>query len=504
MKAQAQSTPVPPTFSWATKINSHGVARMKWRTATLVGATITLTACSGFCSGAGCDESFPNTLLSIQLGAQTAAGSLDPSLEGYPLEGNSSHGNEWALAMAEEGVLIGMPDADLVTYAPVKNYSGPGKLFPGLSGTLRPEQDGDRFGEKLLRVPDLNGNGHMELLVAAPNKQGGGGRIGAGAVYLFEDLGDGQLNNESAETARLRILGDNAGDHLGSSLAICPDMDGDGLPEILLAAPDEQSLASRAGRVTLLPSTTLADLPPQILSASLASSWASDQTGAQLGRAITCAEDFSGDQIPDLVLAAPFADSDSSEASGLVYIIRGGPDLKGQRVHIAAHFQLGIDQAEAYFGSSLATGDVDGDGFGDLLVGAPGANNGDGLALLYFGSDLHEGLFQPQFQFQSDATGARLGAKVGLGDNNGDGLADVFLGGPRDNPEGLNRTFFSGSLFLFHAEDVLNTPEGVLGTDSASTTWHAPQGYRRAGAAYSLGDVDGDELVDLFMLMGDD
>ncbi len=477
---------------------------MKWAKAALVGATITLTACTGFCSGAGCDESFPNTLLSIQLGAETTVGSMDPSTVGLPLEGSSSHGNEWALAMAAEGVLIGMPDADLVTFAPLENYGGPGKLFPGLSGTLRPEQDGDRFGENLSRIPDLNGNGHMELLVAAPNKQGGGGRIGAGAVYLFADIGDGQLNNESAESAQLRVLGDNAGDHLGSSLAVCPDMDGDNLPEILLAAPDEQTLASRAGRVTLLPSTLLADLPPQILGASLTSSWASDQTGAQLGRAITCAEDFSGDQIPDLVLAAPFADSDSAEASGLVYVIRGGPDLKGQRVHIAAHFQLGIDQKEAYFGSSMATGDVDGDGLGDLLVGAPGANNGDGLALLYFGSDLHNGLFDPRVQFQSDAAGARLGAKVGLGDNNGDGLSDVFLGAPRDNPEGLNLTFFSGSLFLFHAEDVLNASEGLLSTDSAATTWHAPQGYRRAGAAYSLGEVDGDDLVDLFMLMGDD
>jgi hypothetical protein len=474
------------------------------RAATLLGLATWMTGCTGFCSGAGCDESFPNTLLSIQLGTQTVDGAVDPSLAGFPLEGNSSHGNDWSLAMAEEGVLIGMPDADLVTFAPVANYSGPGKLFPGLSGTLHPEQDGDRFGQEVLRVPDLNGNGERELLVAAPNKQGGGGRIGAGAVYLFSDFGNGGFDNESATSAQLRILGDNAGDKLGTSLAVCRDMDGDGLPEILLGAPDDQSLARRAGRVTLLPSTTLADLPAQILNASLTSTWAADQTGAQLGRAMACSEDFSGDRVPDLVLAAPFADHDGNEATGRIYVIRGGADLEAQRVRTAAHFQLGTDEPEAYFGSSLATGDVNGDGFGDLLVGAPGAKSGDGVAFLYLGVDLQQGLYEPRIRFESDALGARLGTKVGLGDSNGDGLADVFLGAPRDNPEGLNKTFYSGSLFLFHAENVLTAPEGLWGTSDASTQWHAPQGYRRAGAAYSLGDVDGDDLVDLFMLMGDD
>jgi hypothetical protein len=468
------------------------------------GFLLTMSGCGGFCAGAGCDESFPNTLLSLQFAQENTEGSIDPSVQGFPLEGSSSHGNDWALTITPGGLLIGMPDADLVTYAPAENYTGPGKLFPGLSGTLNPEKDGDRFGATLLRVPDLNGNGKPELLVSAPNKEGGGGRIGAGAVYLFADAGDGDLDGQSADTAQLRILGDKAGDHLGQSLAVCPDMDGDDLPELLIAAPDDQSLARRAGRVTLLPSKTLQELPSQILNASLTTSWASDETGAQLGRSISCDADFSGDKIPDLLLAAPFADSETAEAAGTVFVIRGGSALEPNRVQNAAHFRLTLEEAEAYFGSSLATGDVDGDGMADLLVGAPGASNGDGLALLYLGSDLQQSIFEPYMRFESDSIGARLGSKVGLADSDGDGLSDVFIGAPRDNPSGLNTTFYSGSLYLFLGKDVLTAPDGFLGTKEAATTWHAPKGYRRVGMAFALGDLDGDSLTDLFLLMGDD
>lgn len=469
-----------------------------------VGILLTTSACGGFCAGAGCDESFPNTLLSLQFGHENTAGSIDPSVLGFPLEGSSSHGNDWALSITPGGLLIGMPDADLVTYAPAENYTGPGKLFPGLSGTLSPEKDGDRFGATLVRVPDLDGNGTPELLVSAPNKEGGGGRIGAGAVYLFANAGDGDLDAQSADTAQLRILGDNAGDHLGESIAVCPDMDGDNLPEILIAAPDDQSLARRAGRVTLLPSQTLSELPSQVLNASLTTSWVSDETGAQLGRSMSCDADFSGDNVPDLLLAAPFSDNETAEAAGAVFMIRGGSELEANRVQTAAHFRLTLDEAEAYFGSSLATGDVDGDGITDLLVGAPGASNGDGLALLYLGRDLQQGIFEPYMRFESDSTGARLGSNVGLADSDGDGLSDVFIGAPRDNPSGLNTTFYSGSLYLFLGQDILTAPDGFLGMEKALTTWHAPKGYRRVGLAFALGDVDEDSLADLFLLMGDD
>jgi hypothetical protein len=398
-----------------------------------------------------------------------------------------------------------MPEADLVTYAPLENYSGAGKLFPGLTGTLSPEKSGDQFGASISRVPDLDGNGIAELLVGAPGKEGGGGRIGAGAVYLFMDAGDGLDENKTAAEARLRVLSENAGDHLGKNLSVCPDMDGDGYPELLMAAPDDQQLAKRAGRVTLLASRSLEELPAQVLSGSLSSTWVSDQAGAQLGRAISCAADFTGDDVPDILLGAPFEDGDGTEASGAVHLIQGGPNLGMGPVHEAASLRLSGDEDEAYFGSSLATGDVDGDGLADLLVGAPGAGNGDGSASLYRGADLQTGLVQAMALFQSGEPGSRLGSAVGLADMDGDGLADIFLGAPRANPEGLNRTFYSGVLYLFlSGSDLgLERPEGIS-TDEAYASWHEAQGYRRVGADFSLGDLDGDGKAELFLLMGDD
>jgi len=376
-----------------------------------------------------------------------------------------------------------MPEADLVTFAPLENYTGPGKLFPGLTGTLNPEESGDQFGASLGRVPDLDGNGIAELVVGAPNKEGGGSRIGAGAVYLFLDQGDGLSENLNAESARLRILSENAGDHLGKNLSVCKDMDGDGLSEVLMAAPDDQQLATRAGRVTLLSSTALEKLPSQVLSASLSSTWASDQAGAQLGRATSCDSDFTGDAVPDILLAAPFEDGENTEASGAIHLIAGGPNLGMGPVQEAATLRLGGLEDEAYFGSSLATGDVDGDGLADLLVGAPGAGNGDGVATLYRGTDLQNGLVQTMALFLSSEPGSRLGTDVGLDDIDGDGLDDIFLGAPRANPEGLNSTFYSGVLYLFlTGTDLdLERPQGIS-TDEAHASWHQAQVYRRVGA----------------------
>ena len=440
----------------------------------------------------------------MQFTADLVDGEIDPSESPFQLIGNDSLGNDWTLSLSENGFLIGMPDSNSVRYAPLENYPNGGALYPGLTGTLLAEEPNDRFGTSIQRMEDLNANGVAELWVGAPNKEGGGGRIGAGAAYLLLDSGDGLQGETKAQDARLRILGDNAGDELGSTIATCADIDGDGIADTLLAAPAAQQGAPQAGAVTFLSSTILEALPSQVLAASLETTWFSDNAGAQLGRSIHCQSDFTGDGLADILLAAPFEDSDTAEASGAVHFIPGSPTLTFGVVHEAHTLKLNLDSSEAYFGSSMATGDVDGDGKPDLLVGAPGYNSGDGAVFLYLGAQLSDGILTPSVRFLPDEKASRWGTAVALSDLNNDGFQDVLVGAPRSNPTGRNRTFYSGmlSLFLWQEQDTSQPIE--FQASAANTRWHDPTGYRRIGANFLVSDIDADGLDDLFLLMGSD
>lgn len=462
-----------------------------------------LPACPGFCTGAGCDENFPNTLISVQDAPSALSGEVDPIEEGINLKGSAAMGNDWSLQAIEEGLLIGMPEADLLHWAPLENYPQSGNLSPGLSGSIRAEETGDRFGAAVVLLDDLAQGSAPELVVGAPNKQGGGGRIGAGAVYIFADLGAGIEDTFSAETALVRILGEDAGDHLGETVARCGDLDGDGLSDLLVAAPDHASLASRAGRAYVLQSSRFPELQAQILAASIELQITSSEGGAQLGRAMNCAMDFSGDGVSDVLLSAPFEDSPTEEGAGAVHLVPGGSSLQGGLVQEVAAWTIRGSESEAYFGSSLAVGDVDGDGLADLLVGAPGASSGDGAAFLYLGQDLEAGQQDPALSFTSSLKGARLGYSVGLSETTDDLPSRIYLGAPRGNPSNSNATFYSGILYAFPGELATTSESSSVDTTEAEFAWYTPEGYRRTGAQFVLPET-GSGSQEIILLLGSD
>ncbi|HEX6885985.1 MAG TPA: FG-GAP-like repeat-containing protein, partial [Planctomycetota bacterium] len=218
-------------------------------------------------------------------------------------------------------------------------------------------------------------------------------------------------------------------------------------------------------------------------------SWAfeSDQPGAQLGAALAPAGDVNGDGVCDVLVAASQYDAVLTD-EGRAWLYLGGPAGLATNPAWTAE-----GEPNALFGSALApAGDVDGDGFADVIVGAKGYSNpslGEGLAFLYRGSA--SGLENtPAWSAESDLFNANLGASVApAGDVNGDGYDDVLVGAPQlANPH-----FGEGSAFLF-----LGSPAGLSSTPDWSAEGEQLQS-RFGQSVAAAGDVNGDGYGDFLV-----
>jgi hypothetical protein len=208
------------------------------------------------------------------------------------------------------------------------------------------------------------------------------------------------------------------------------------------------------------------------------------------GRAIAPIGDLNGDGYADFAAGAPGASADT----GLVIIDFGaesGVDLSIALVRFGW-------QAGEQFGSAIAAGDVNGDGFVDVLIGAPGHSlqtGPGGAAYLYFGGP--NGLAdQPGWTLVSNQPSSRLGEALTIADFNDDGFADIAVGAPLydyDLPE-------TGAVFVFYG-----SPQGLPGGANATplnANWavYGWSSFEHFGAALDAsGSVNGDSFADLIV-----
>ena len=216
---------------------------------------------------------------------------------------------------------------------------------------LTPEHIGDVIGA----VGDLDGDGLDELAVGSENHKESGAETGA--IYLF---GDPSLTGTHAlDDVALAVTGDD-GDLLGSSLSGAGDVDGDGYDDLLGA-----SLPGGYAAIVLGPvqrDTTIG------------------QSGIRLsgpiqgGFEVHGGFDFDADGVDDLALGAPGLETGSDTGSTYLFLGRSEWGTAESTTDADAHF-VGEFQ-DARTGRGLASGDMDGDAFDDLLIAAPYATAG--------------------------------------------------------------------------------------------------------------------------------
>jgi len=216
----------------------------------------------------------------------------------------------------------------------------------------------DNTGCAVANAGDVDGTGTASILVGGCTDDGSA--VNAGAAYLFSNLSP--LVGTTADADAI-LQGAGPDDAMGTAVAGASDLSGDGRDDIAISAPYNDDNGSDAGAAYLVWSGGLTGL----MSADV--TLYGDAAGDNLGIALTLPGDLDGDDTADLVVGAS-ANDVGGEDAGMVYV-HFGP-LSGNVAASDADVFLPGEAAFDFAGQALASpGDVDGDGFGDLLIGAP-------------------------------------------------------------------------------------------------------------------------------------
>ena len=299
--------------------------------------------------------------------------------------------------------------------------------------------DNDQFGAAVSGAGDVNGDGYADVIVGAYRADGGG--TDRGQAYVFY----GGLSMDSV--ADVTMTGGADEDFFGNRVSGAGDVNGDGCADVLVGAPLADGGGSNRGQAYIYFGGSSMDSV-----ADVTMTGGADED--QLGRHLSGAGDVNGDGCADVILGAYFADGGGSNR-GQAYIYYGGPSMDN-----AADVTMTGAADNDYLGCAVsAAGDVNGDGYTDVIVGAYGVDDGGterGRASIFYGGPSMDNAADVTITGKADND--YLGDGVSsAGDVNGDGYADVIVGADGADGGGLDRGeayVFLGGVFVDALADV--------------------------------------------------
>ena len=313
------------------------------------------------------------------------------------------------------------------------------------------------FGNSVSSAGDVNCDGFSDVIVGANGYSSSTGR-----AYIY--FGGASMNN----TADLTMTGETVNNNFGVSVSSAGDMNGDGYSEMIIGAP---GYSSGTGRVYLYDYFMKNEITPDLSMTTLGGIY------HYLGRSVSSAGDVNGDGYSDVIVGSPGYESNK----GIAYIFYGGVSMNND-----ADVTILGELAEIYFGNSVSSaGDVNGDGYSDVIVGALEYSSGRGRAYIYFGGATMNNT--ADVIITGEAIANLFGNSVSsAGDVNGDGYSDVIIGAYRYS------VLLNGRAYIYFGGSVMDNVADLKMTGNSGGD----------GFGYSVstaGDVNGDGYSDVIV-----
>ncbi len=357
----------------------------------------------------------------------------------------------------------------------------------GADATFSGESSGDLAGYHMTGG-DINGDGYSDVIIGARLAHNGGTDRGSTYVVFGPVTGTMGLGSADAE-----LTGESDNDYAGGSVA-SGDFNNDGYDDLLIGALNEDAGGTDAGAAYMVFGPVSGDVGLAGADAKLTGTAAGDQAG----KSVAAVGDVDNDGSDDLLIAS-YKNDDAGANTGAAYLFYG-PATSGDLDTADAIIQGAAEQDFA--GSWVsAAGDVDGDGYADVLIGAYRADTeregnpftNVGISYLLHGplsGTINLSAANASFigESDSDQSGAQLSE---AGDVNNDGYADFLIGAERADSNGTD----SGSAYL-----ILGPVSGEVELSSADAIFTGEAADDRAGRGVgAAGDLDGDGNDDILV-----
>ncbi len=404
---------------------------------------------------------------------------------------------------------------------------------------------GDRSGVSVSGAGDINGDGFDDFMIGADGGNAAGNlKAGAGEGYLIFGSASPagtiflDMVGTPGGTAGFVLYGADAGDQSGFSMSSAGDVNGDGFDDLIVGAYVADAIGNTKASAgdsyvifggAAMPATidlAIVGLPGGAAGSTIFGS----ETGDQSGVSVSGAGDINGDGFDDLLVGAPLADGsgNSKTSAGDSYVIFGGISLPpsvdlamlGTTSGVPGITLYGVDLGDRSGQTVSGAGDVNGDGFDDLAIGAfladaagntkPSAGDsylifgaaslpsqinlailgtpGNSAGVVFYGAD------------GSDFSGR---AVSGAGDVNGDGFDDLLIGANRADALS-NAKQNAGESYLIFGSPTLPTTINLTNIgapgNALGIVFYGADMYDASGISVSTaGDVNGDGFDDLLI-----